>query len=64
MSFAIAIQGRCSAEHFIPEVQTALAPILESMGVEVLNCTPGSALHCFRHVELETALENENVAAG
>jgi hypothetical protein len=35
-----------------------LAPILKGMGVEVLNCTPGSALTCFPHHEpFSTLLE-------
>jgi hypothetical protein len=35
--------------------QTILAPLAQ-MGVEVLNCTPGSALTCFPRVALEDAL--------
>lgn len=32
------------------------AKVLQEMKVEVLNCTPGSALKCFRRVPLEVAL--------
>lgn len=28
------------------------APILQKMGVEVINCTPGSALDCFRKQDI------------
>lgn len=34
----------------------ALAPELAKRGVEVLNCTPGSALKCFPAVSLDAAL--------
>lgn len=33
-----------------------LAPILAERGLEVINCTPGSALTCFRSASLEDAL--------
>jgi hypothetical protein len=33
-----------------------LAPVLQKMGVEVLNCTPQTALTCFRRVSLQEAL--------
>jgi len=35
---------------------TALAKVLAGKGVEVINCTPGSALTCFRSAALEEAL--------
>lgn len=34
----------------------AAAPLLEAAGLEVVNCTPGSALTCFRLEPLEEAL--------
>lgn len=34
----------------------ALAPVLKQKGIEVLNCTPQSALECFRRVKLEDAI--------
>jgi hypothetical protein len=34
----------------------ALAPTLAKMGVDVANCTPGSALTCFRMADLEAEL--------
>lgn len=33
-----------------------LAKVLETMDIEVLNCTPDTALRCFRRVSLEVAL--------
>jgi hypothetical protein len=33
-----------------------LAPALERMGVEVVNCSPITALECFRRAPLESAL--------
>lgn len=33
-----------------------LAPELKARGIEVLNCTPGSALKCFPFMDLEEAL--------
>ena len=33
-----------------------LSRVLERMGVEVINCTPGSALRCFRRGKLEEVL--------
>lgn len=42
------------------------APEFESRGVEILNCTPGSALACFRQATLMEALSDElqHVRAG
>lgn len=34
-----------------------LAPALERIGVDVVNCTPGSAIKCFRSAPLEEALD-------
>jgi hypothetical protein len=33
-----------------------LAPVLKKMGIEALNCTPGSALDCFPKASLESVL--------
>lgn len=33
-----------------------VAPVLERMGLDVVNCTPGSALTCFRRADLESEL--------
>lgn len=33
-----------------------LAKVLEARGIDVVNCTPGSALTCFRFMDLEAAL--------
>lgn len=38
-----------------------LAPILATRGVDVVNCTPGSALDCFRRSTLAAELEVETV---
>lgn len=35
-----------------------LAPALRAKGIEVVNCTPGTALHCFKEEKLEDALES------
>jgi hypothetical protein len=35
---------------------TRLAPVLSNMGIEVLNCTPKSALKAFKNVGLETVI--------
>jgi hypothetical protein len=35
-----------------------LAPILEGMGVEVINCAPSSALKCFKTAKLCDALRS------
>lgn len=40
-----------------------LAPPLKERGVEVINCTPGSALHVWPHETLESALQLERIAA-
>lgn len=40
-----------------------LAHGLSALGVEVLNCTPGSALDCFPHVRLSDALAEHLEAA-
>lgn len=34
------------------------APFLRARGIEVINCTPDSALHCFKKQRLEDALES------
>lgn len=38
-------------ELFLPAFQSIIEP-LEDLGVEVINCTTGSALDCFPHAEL------------
>lgn len=43
------------AGKFIPRFAT-LALSLRDMGVEVINCTPGSALRCFHMMPLQAAL--------
>lgn len=40
------LNSRSRFEHWLPNFQ-ALAPILRGRGVNVINCTPGSALRCF-----------------
>lgn len=35
-----------------------VAPFMRARGIEVINCTPGSALHCFKQRSLEDALES------
>ena len=42
-------------EAFVPELY-AMAPVLQGLGVEILNATPGSALTCFPMVDLEAVL--------
>lgn len=37
-----------------------MIPDLEDLGVEVVNCTPGSALKCFRQSTLEEELNGRN----
>lgn len=44
------------SRRFIPSFER-LAPLLHGLGVEVINCTPGSALTCFTMRELDEALE-------
>ncbi len=44
---------------FIPEFET-LAPMLPSLGVEVVNCTPNSALRCFQMGNLDDELRHAN----
>lgn len=34
------------------------APFIRARGIEVINCTPDSALHCFKKQKLEDALES------
>jgi hypothetical protein len=46
---------------FIPEFEK-LAPLLPEMGVDVVNCTPDSALTCFPMMRLDDALWNERVS--
>lgn len=46
---------------FIPEFNT-LAPLLPELGVEVINCTPDSALTCFPMMRLDDALWNERAS--
>lgn len=43
------------AQKMIPAFAT-LKPALQEYGVDVVNCSPGSALHAFRHGDLETEL--------
>jgi predicted peroxiredoxin len=33
------------------------APGIAAAGVEVINCSPGTALRCFRQARLEDAIE-------
>ena len=42
----------------LPHFNTLVAPLapLAELGVEVLNCTPGSAFKCFPNAELEKSL--------
>lgn len=42
-------------EHMLPIFSTLIAP-LTRLGVEVVNCSPDSALACFRKAPLEEAL--------
>lgn len=48
-------------ESFIPQFASLLHP-LQQLGVEVLNCTPGSALQCFPAMDLRTALSQRRKA--
>lgn len=45
---------------FIPHFEI-LAKLLPPLGVEVINCSPDSALECFPKMRLEDALWNEHV---
>lgn len=45
---------------FIPEFEK-LAPLLPSLGVEVINCTAGSALRCFPAGSLDVELSRETI---
>jgi hypothetical protein len=42
------------AERFIPG-WNGLAPAFRRLGVEVVNCTPGSAVDCFQRMDLDEA---------
>jgi hypothetical protein len=42
-------------EHLLPMFQTLVAPLARH-GVEVLNCSPDSAIACFRKLPIEEAL--------
>lgn len=44
-----------SAEQFVPAFRTLVEP-LRKLGIEVVNCTPGSALDCFPKRALEETL--------
>lgn len=46
---------------FIPEFEK-LAPQIPWLGVEVINCTPGSALRCFPVGNLDVELSRETVS--
>lgn len=39
------------------------APVLAKLGVEVINCSPGSALDCFKHEKIESVLADSIAAA-
>lgn len=45
---------------FIPEFEK-LAPLLPGLGVDVINCTAGSALRCFKTGNLDVELTREIV---
>lgn len=40
------------------EMFNQVAPLLRARDIEVINCTPDSALHCFKQMRLEKALES------
>lgn len=40
-----------------------LAPVAQKMGIDIVNCTPGSALTCFRRSTIEAELEGIRHAA-
>lgn len=42
---------------------TELSEVLKSMGVEVVNCSPSTALHCFRRASLENELATSSQPA-
>jgi hypothetical protein len=42
------------------ELFESMLPTLEATGIEVLNCTPGSALRCFTSTSLDAALGGAN----
>lgn len=41
-----------------------LSAHMRKRGIEVINCTPGSALDCFPHLSLNEALNGHNAVAG
>jgi hypothetical protein len=45
--------------HEMPRYFTKLADALEARGVDVVNCSPGTALNCFRKAELAEVLGGE-----
>jgi hypothetical protein len=47
--------GEGQFQGWLPHYRT-LPPDLEKAGVEVVNCTPGSALDCFPRAKLEEVL--------
>lgn len=51
----VANQPNTYSKVFLPKFRR-LAPILVERGLEVVNCTPGSALDCFPMMTLEDAL--------
>lgn len=48
--------NRASPYHTFRRAFEQAAPVLEGMGVEVINCSDRSALHCFSHMTVEEAL--------
>ena len=50
-----ALQDESSVEEWIQELNE-VAPVLDALGVEVINCTPKSMLKCFKKLTLGGAL--------
>jgi hypothetical protein len=50
------VPSRSQYPSFIKHFRTLVAP-LRDLGIEVLNCTPGSALDCFPMADLRDVLK-------
>lgn len=56
------IRSRSPYREFLRRFQTLVEP-LQQLGVEVLNCTPGSALECFPKANLRDVLKEKMAVA-
>ncbi len=52
--------GQCNSYGRWINCFTALAPELKRRGIEVINCTPGSALKCFPFAKIDDVLTGES----